>query len=232
MRRDSRAVVFDLDDTLYPYRRFRLSGLLAVARHLEQRAGLDARLGFAAMARASHGRDRGRELQACLAQYDLPAAWLPELIDVLRYHAPSLCLPSATARVLTRLRAGGWRLGVLTNGPQSIQAAKIAALGIAPFVDVVAYASTVGRGEGKPAPEAFAHIARELSVPAARTVFVGDDERCDVAGALAAGMLPVRCLAWHRHAPATAARAAIERLADVPALATSLIQEASKSHAA
>src|SRR5690606_29595426 len=162
----------------------------------------------------------------------LPAAWLPELVDVLRYHAPSLRLPSATARVLTRLRAGGWRLGVLTNGPQSIQAAKIAALGIAPFVDVVAYAPSVGRGEGKPAPEAFAHIARELSVPAARTVFVGDDERCDVAGALAAGMLPVRCLAWHRHAPATAARAAIERLADVPALATSLIQEASKSHAA
>lgn len=232
MRRDSRAVVFDLDDTLYPYRRFRLSGLLAVARHLQDRAGLDARVGFATLAHASHGPDRGRELQACLAQYDLPAAWLPDLVDLLRYHAPRLRLPSATARVLGRLRADGWRLGVLTNGPRSIQAAKVAALGLAPLVDVITCAVTVGRGEGKPDPEAFAHVARQLAVPASRTVFVGDDERCDIAGALAAGMAPVRCLAWNHQAPATAARAVVRRLSDVPAVARSLIQEASKSHAA
>ena len=34
-------ICFDLDDTLYPYRRFKLSGFVAVARRLSDRAGLD-----------------------------------------------------------------------------------------------------------------------------------------------------------------------------------------------
>jgi HAD superfamily hydrolase (TIGR01509 family) len=231
MRRDTRAVIFDLDDTLYPYRRFKLSGFLAVARHLSDRAGLDARLGFAALAGASRGPRRGAELETCLAQYDLPAAWLPELVEVLRHHQPRLTLPPTSRRTLHALRADGWRLGILTNGPRSIQAAKVAALGLVPLVDVVGYASTIGTGGGKPDPDTFAWIARELSVPASRAVFVGDDEQCDVSGAAAAGMLPVRCAAW-TSSSATAARAVVDRLSQVPAIASSLIEEASNRHAA
>ena len=230
---ESRAVIFDLDDTLYPYRRFRLSGFQAVARHLADRAGLDARLGFAALTHASRGVDRGRELQACLAQHDLPAAWLPELVELLRYHPPNVYLPSTSRRVLRTLRDNGWRLGILTNGPQSIQAAKISALGVAPLVDVVGYASLLGSGGGKPDPDAFAWMARALSVPSSHVVFVGDDERCDVRGAAAAGMLPVRCLAWSSStSEPTAARALVHRLTDVPSVALSLVEEASKRHAA
>lgn len=232
MRRDARAVIFDLDDTLYPYRRFKLSGFLAVARHLADRAGLDVRLGLTALATASRGPQRGAELEACLVQHDLPAEWLPELVDVLRYHQPRLTLPSTSRRTLRALREDGWRLGVLTNGPRSIQAAKVAALGLAPLIDVVGYASAIGTGRGKPDPDAFAWIARQLSVPASRAVFVGDDERCDVSGASAAGMLPVRCVAWASPAGPTTARAVVSRLSQVPAIASSLIEEASNRHAA
>lgn len=232
MRRDARAVIFDLDDTLYPYRRFKLSGFLAVARHLSDRAGLDARLGFAAMTAASRGPERGQELQACLAQHDLPAEWLPELIDLLRHHEPRLTLPRASRRVLQSLRDRGWRLGVLTNGPRSIQAAKVASLGLAPLVDVVGYASIVGSGRGKPDADAFAWIARQLSVSAGRAIHVGDDERCDIAGAAAAGMVPVRCAAWTPVAGVTAARAIVDRLSSLPAIASSLIEEAPNRHAA
>ncbi len=232
MRRDARAVIFDLDDTLYPYRRFKLSGFLAVARHLSERAGLDSRLGFAAMTAASRGPSRGQELQACLAQHDLPAEWLPELIDILRHHEPRLTLPRVSRRVLQSLREHGWRLGVLTNGPRSIQAAKVAALGLAPFVDVIGYASAVGSGGGKPDADAFAWIARRLSVPAGRVIHVGDDERCDVRGAVAAGMVPVRCAVWTPLAGITAARAVVDRLSALPVIASSLIEEASNRHAA
>jgi putative hydrolase of the HAD superfamily len=233
MRRDTRAVIFDLDDTLYPYRRFRLSGFLTVARHLSSCAGIDVRLGLASLARASRGRDRGRELQACLAQHDLPATWLPELIEVLRYHDPSITLPSSSRRTLRALRDDGWRVGVLTNGPKSIQAGKVAALGLAPLVDVVGYATAIGSGGGKPDPDAFAWMARMLAVPASRSVFVGDDEHCDIQGAAAAGMVPVRCTAWTPPgAEPSAARSVIRRLTEVPAIAASLIEEAPNRHAA
>ena len=229
---ECRAVVFDLDDTLYPYRRFRLSGFLAVARHLAATRGLDTRLGFAALVGASRSGHRGREIQACLEQHDVPAADLPVLVDVLRHHAPRLRLSQTTARMLATLRREGWRLGVLTNGQPTIQARKVAALGLAPLVDAVAYAVSSGRGVGKPDPEPFASIARELRVPPAQIVFVGDDERCDVVGALTAGMQAIRCATWVAAPNATAAKAVIARMTQVPAVARTLLERGSKSHAA
>jgi len=229
---ERRAVVFDLDDTLYPYRRFRLSGFLAVARHLATTRGLDARLGFAALVGASRSAKRGREIQACLEQHDVPAADLPVLLDVLRHHVPRLRLSRATIGTLANLRRDGWRVGVLTNGQPTIQARKVEALGLAPLVDAVTYAMSCGRGVGKPDPEPFAAIARQLGVPPAQIVFVGDDERCDVAGALAAGMQAIRCAAWVPGSRSTAARGVIDRLTQVPAVAHAFLEEGSNRHAA
>jgi putative hydrolase of the HAD superfamily len=230
---DRRAVVFDLDDTLYPYRRFKLSGFLAVARHLERRCGLDVRLAFTALAGATRSAERGRELQACIERHDLAAAVdLDELLDVFRHHTPSLRLARSTSRVLATLRAEGWRVGVLTNGQRSIQERKIAALGLDRHVDAIVYATSCGRGTGKPEPEPFAAIARALGVPPAQIVFVGDDERCDVRGAHAAGMLAIRCAAWSAVSDVTAAAAIVDRLSRLPAVARVLLEEALNRHAA
>jgi putative hydrolase of the HAD superfamily len=232
MQPERRAVVFDLDDTLYPYRRFKVSGFLAVARQLHADHGLDVRLGFAALLRASRGPDRGREVQACLSQYDLPADRLHELLDAFRHHAPRLRLPRAASRVLATLRGSGFRLGVLTNGQPSIQQRKVAALGLHDHVDTVVYAAAHGRGTGKPDPDTFAEVARRLDVPAARIVFVGDDEVCDVAGATGAGMRAVRCTAWTRRSDPTAAPVIVHHLAQVPGVAHQLLEEAPNRHAA
>ncbi len=232
MPHDRRAVVFDLDDTLYPYRRFKTSGFVAVAAHLQETCGLDARLGFAALHGASRGAWRGRELQACLAQHDLSPALLPELVDVFRHHAPRLRLPAVVSRTLSLLRADGWRLGVLTNGQASIQARKVAALDLERLVDTIVYATTTGSGLGKPDPAPFAEIARRLHVPAARIVCVGNDERCDVEGARLAGMQTIRCDAWVDNPASTVAGARVDRMGDVPAIALALLKEASNCHAA
>jgi len=53
MRLERRAVVFDMDDTLYPFRRFVTSGSAAVASYLSRRCGVDrspARCGRSAAA--------------------------------------------------------------------------------------------------------------------------------------------------------------------------------------
>jgi putative hydrolase of the HAD superfamily len=232
MQHDRRAVVFDLDDTLYPYRRFTVSGFLAVARHLEATCGLDVRLGFAALVRASRGVDRGREIQACLAQHDLDAGLASELTDVLRHHTPRLRLPATSRRTLVTLRRDGWRIGVLTNGQPTIQQRKIEALALADHVDAVLYAAAWGSGVGKPEAEPFAAVARALDVPARRVVFVGDDEQRDIAGAVRAGMVAVRCAVWIRPAEFTAAAVTVDRLSHVPVIARTLLEEASNPHAA
>lgn len=229
---EPRAVIFDLDDTLYPYRRFRASGFLAVARYLEARTGLDRRLGFRALQRARRGVFRGRELQACLAQYELPEILLPELFDVYQFHAPDLRLPPVVAANLSALRVAGWRLGVLTNGLPSVQAQKVAALGLEPLVDAVVYAATCGSGEGKPDPAAFAAVVRRLGVEAGRSIFVGNDEEADVAGAARAGMAVVCCRVWDRRAGDTAAHATIDRFTALVPVVGQLAEEVLVRHAA
>jgi HAD superfamily hydrolase (TIGR01509 family) len=211
------AVLFDLDDTLYPYRRFRTSGLLAVADRLSSITGEDSRLYASTLLAATRGVTAGREIHACLVRHELPATLAPELEDVFHHHPPRLRRLPGVTRSLVGLRAMGYRLGVLTNGQPTIEARKVAALGLEPFLDVVVYAAahTVA---GKPDPEAFAAAARQLGVPAGRIIAVGADEVRDVRGALAAGMRAIRCDVWRRRGAPTAAAARLSRLADLPAL--------------
>lgn len=232
MQPDLRAVVFDLDDTLYAYRRFRLSGFSVAARELERRTGLDRRLGFRAMHRATRGVTRGREIQACLTQYELPLALADDLVDLVRHHVPQLRLPRASVRLLGTLREEGWRTAILTNGTPSIQRRKVAALGIEPLVDAVVYAAEVGSGAGKPDPDVFAFVADRLGVAAARTVMVGNDEDADIGGALLAGMHAVRADVWHRQPPTSRARAIVARLTDIPVVLRHFALEDPRRHAA
>src|SRR5689334_905802 len=99
--REPRAILFDLDDTLYPYRAFVRSGFRAVGKRLAEERGLPTRAVLKVLRRALVGGARGRELQALCERFSLPASIVPELADVIREHTPSLRLPKETVRVLS-----------------------------------------------------------------------------------------------------------------------------------
>jgi putative hydrolase of the HAD superfamily len=224
MRPERCAVLFDLDDTLYPRRRFVLSGFAAVAAYVERVRGIPARESFTTLARAI-ARTPGRELQTLAARFGLPAWLVPQLVEVIRAHTPRLRLPVESARVLEILRPH-WRLGIVTNGPPDIQARKVAALGLAPLVDAVVYAEGVGRGVGKPDRAVFVEAARRVGVRPAFVVFVGDDPVADIAGARHAGMSAVHVQRGRerRAVPLGAmADAVVKRLDEAPSVAMGLI---------
>jgi putative hydrolase of the HAD superfamily len=231
MRPDSRALVFDLDNTLYPVRDFAMSAFRAVATRLLETHRLPEDQTLWLLTRAYEGTSHGRELQLLLQQCQLPHALLPELISLIRSHTPDLHLPAVSLRMLEKLRAT-WRLAVLTNGHGDIQARKVAALGVADLVDAVVHATTVGDGAGKPSPDCFHHVADALGVSPDRIVVVGDDERCDIAGAKSAGMRSVRLTAWTGPCRQSAADAVIASLVELPAIAESLVRRESMSHVA
>ena len=187
MSRNARAIIFDLDDTLYPLRRFVRSGFVAVAGELERSYGIDSRKALKVLTAAMCGEWRGRELQACIDRFDLPQAIVSDLVNIIRLHQPAIRLPRVSIDAIEKLR-GDWRVGVLTNGLPDLQARKVESLGLRFLVDAVVYANAVGDGRGKPAREPFQEISRTLGVPAVRTVFVGNDDRCDVLSAACAGM--------------------------------------------
>lgn len=224
MPRNERAVIFDLDDTLYPLERFVLSGFDEVASHLHALFGVDRLEAWTTLLQAFHNGGRGRELQICLARFGLPAAMVPSLVNVIRRHRPALALSPAAQQMLAAL-APGWRIGVVTNGVPEIQARKVAALGLTDRVATIVYADALGCGTGKPDPAPFLEASRRLKVGVARTVFVGNDPVCDVFGAWRVGMRTI-----HVAGPAPAAGrsalvadATVCSLTEVPDVAARLV---------
>jgi putative hydrolase of the HAD superfamily len=227
---EARAVVFDLDDTLYPLEHFVRSGLAAVASAVAAAGPID-RAGALAILRHAQATQRGRELQALVGHLLLHEDWVPALVDVIRSHVPDIRLPELSLAVLRALRPA-WRLGIVTNGRPDIQARKVRALNLRRLVDAVVYADEHAAG-GKPNPAPFLEVCRRLDVRPDATIFVGDDPDTDVAGAHAAGMRTVWVprLGSRRSAPAPA-DAVLASLADVPAAADRLVAPDWRAHVA
>jgi putative hydrolase of the HAD superfamily len=221
MLRD-RAVLFDLDDTLHPLRLFVQSGFAAVATHLQLAMGIDRHDALEMLKDAATGPNRGRELQVLIAGFGLPPSILPHLVQLIRDHTPAIHLPPHSVRTLQMLRPH-WRLGIVTNGLPAVQRRKVEALGLVDAVDTIVYAAEHGARGGKPERAPFMAALRALGVTADRTVFVGDDEWCDLVGATRVGMRTVFLRAAEHADPSFHADAIVHTLLDLPRVADALV---------
>jgi putative hydrolase of the HAD superfamily len=247
-----RAVVFDLDNTLFPRERFVRSGLAAVAQYVDAQFGIPAMRAFTTLLKAS-AEEQGTEFQKLCETFGLRQAIVPELLQVFRTHRPELWLAHGASEMLKQLRSDGWRIAILTNGLPPVQAAKISALGLRHYVDHVIYAAEYA-DNGKPHRAAFNEVLRRTGLAPEQCVMVGDDVASDIRGGREAGMHTI----WMRHGqssqPAAGSRqsaadstascelraagnvdsgadAVADSLVDVPAIAASLVSMV-RAHAA
>ena len=88
--------------------------------------------------------------------------------------------------LLRSLRASGHRIGLLTNGTEAQQLAKLRRTGLLIEFNVVCTSERIGFS--KPDVRAFSVLASELGVEPGACLFVGDDPKKDTDGARAAGM--------------------------------------------
>ncbi|MGH2791300.1 MAG: HAD family hydrolase [Actinomycetota bacterium] len=187
------AVVFDLDDTLFPERDFVLSGFRAVAHWAEPRLGVPAERGFGELTALFESGVRG----------DTFARWLkghgggdPSLesvmVEVYRSHQPRLSPRPGAPELLRRLKER-YLLGLVTDGPVPVQRAKLEALGLRERFDAVVFSDELGGGATrKPNPLPFNTVLDLLGAPGGRAVYVADNPAKDFLGARRAGMLSIR----------------------------------------
>jgi putative hydrolase of the HAD superfamily len=218
----TRAAIFDLDDTLYPYDTFVDSGFRAVSQYVSTVS--DARASDVAdfLRTLRQGADRGREFQVLCRAYGLAPSVVPTLVEVFRCHLPAVQLATGAATTLQALRAGGWGLAVLTNGHVAIQRRKVRALGVEALVDCVVYAEDHAAG-GKPAPEAFEAVVARLRVSPSRAVMVGNDLEADISGAARAGLHAIHLRPSSQEFTGHPGAVGASCLSEVPSLAESLI---------
>jgi len=105
------------------------------------------------------------------------------------------------AETLAALRAGGWRLAIVSDFDHRLTDV-LEALGIAQLFEAVILTGPLGVTKPDPAP--FRAALEALGLSPAEVIYVGDDPPRDLAGARAAGLqaLDVRSLARFAELPA------------------------------
>jgi len=188
------AVIFDLDDTLYPERQYVRSGYEAVAGHL--RAGLARTEAFEDWLwdRFCGGR-RDRALDALNEHFELGLEQenIAELVELYRSHRPEITPFEGTAALLEGL-GGRFRLGLLSDGFLPAQRLKLESLGLARYFGAVVFTEELGRDAWKPSPTGFQRISELLAVPADGCAYVADNPAKDFVAPNALGWLTIQCL--------------------------------------
>jgi putative hydrolase of the HAD superfamily len=188
-----RAVLFDLDNTLYPEEQFVVSGFRAAAQCLSPHIHLDAQSLLERMLHILQARGRGRVFDILLRELEIDSTpWLPTLLQVYRSHRPTLSLPAEAAAILRALKDRGIRLGLVTDGLASTQRRKIAALGLEAYMDAVVCTGELGKGCAKPSPIPFEVALNLLDTVPKLAAYVADDISKDFAGPNHLGMKSVQ----------------------------------------
>jgi putative hydrolase of the HAD superfamily len=196
-----KAVVFDLDNTLFDHSGCAVAGLRSWVTGLgivptdelvaEWFVIEEDQFGRFLSGELTHqGQRRGR-LRAFLPVLGLPVpttdAELDEVFAGYRTQYTNNWIAYPDARpALEVARSNGWRIGVLTNGSTRQQNAKLRTIGLADLIDVVCTSEDLG--VSKPAPEAYLRTCAALGTDPADTLMIGDNLELDVLAARAAGL--------------------------------------------
>ena len=209
-----RAVLFDIDDTLFPSSEFsRLARRNAIRAMIQ--AGLHATPTNAERTLARIVSNKGSNFGG---HFDLLARKFPSsnrdrvvAAGVAAYHntKSSISPYPDTARLLLSLRERGYLLAAASEGVSLKQWDKLIRLGLDPFFHHVFVTSNNEGGktpsDGGKTPAFYKKIARALNLAPNQILMVGDNPAKDIASASAAGMLTVRVLTGkHAREPARA----------------------------
>lgn len=180
-----RAVVFDLDGTLFDDRQYVRAGVLNAAAWLEAETGRD--LGRDFLEAYFQDGIRDRTFDVVLARHGLSQEYVPELIDAYHAHDDSLVPYPDTNPVLAAL-AQTHALGLVTGGTNG--RAKLQRLGLTSYFDSVYVTATSGTSKRDPDP--FLGVLSELDVASSQSVYVGDRPSLDFVQPNRLGMDTIR----------------------------------------
>lgn len=189
------AIVFDLDDTLYPEQDFVQSGFQAVAQWADMYLGISSTDGFQTLMRLHKSGIRGDTFDKWLAVYDCDTSLVTQLVEIYRNAAPSIRPFSDVPSLLCSLRPY-YKLGIVSDGFLDVQRRKLAALNIEHFFDSVVFSDEWGRERWKPHPHPFEVVCERLEIPCHAAVYVADNPLKDFVGAKHAGLTTI----WSTHA--------------------------------
>lgn len=185
------AVVFDLDDTLFPEKEFVRSGFEAVGNKILHKYGAP---GFFEICwNLFLAGQRGKIFNLAIQKLGLVCSpdMVKQCVAWYRTHEPRIQLFKDVEPVFQEM-IPQWTLGLISDGFLSVQERKIQALGLCQKIPHRVLSDAYGRAAWKPSLVPYRELMRQIPAPISRFVYVGDNPLKDFQGARSLGWLTVR----------------------------------------
>ncbi len=186
-----KAIVFDLDDTLFGEKEYVRSGYRAVAGILPQVKDCEEKLW-----RSFEG---GKSVFDEVLQNE--GIYTDELkqkcLSTYRFQQPDIHLYDGVAEMFVQLGTVGYKLGIITDGRPESQRAKIEALRLRKYVDHIIITDELGGIEyRKPNDTAFRMMRERLGAEYFEMCYVGDNIKKDF---MAPKKLGMKCICFRNN---------------------------------
>ena len=163
-----KAVVFDLDDTLYNEYDYVKSGFCAVADYLGDPKVFDKLIELYHIDNNNVFQRMGLTDDTC-----------QKCIEIYRNHFPEISLREDVIKVLHTIKENNFKLGIITDGRVEGQRNKLQALGLYKLIPNVIITDTLGIEFRKPHPKSFERMRECLDVQFDEMMYVGDNPQKD-----------------------------------------------------
>jgi putative hydrolase of the HAD superfamily len=193
MQNNIEGVAFDLDGTLYPNHRFNVKIIPFIFREMRLLSAFGRARNILRSEQAKNpafipGDFYMYQAELTAKILDIKVDELKEKIDTLIYKGweplfKTIKLFDHAKETLAALKKAGLKLGLLSDFPPEV---KLENLGISDLWDAVLCSERCGAL--KPHPLSFTELAKAMSLPPEKILYVGNSRPYDVAGAAGAGM--------------------------------------------
>ena len=190
-----KAIIFDLDETLYDETQFVKGGLKAVARYIAKSKKALQNEVYELLQQALTEYGRGKVFDIVLGQLGLYREDLVStLVKVYRTHKPKLTLYPEVRPVLSVLRKKNYLLGLITDGNVGVQQYKVEALDVKGFFECMIFSDEYGADKQKPNVFPYQKALEKLAVNPNEAIYIGDDPHKDFITAKKIGMSTARIM--------------------------------------
>ncbi len=191
-----KAVVFDIDDTLYLERDFVHSGFKAVADFLSDKEEHLAKKIFEFVWNSFKQGSRGNTFDLLFENF--PSCFsnisVQDLVRIYREHSPAIKVPEAMKELINSIKENNIFLGAISDGDYTSQTNKIAALGLKNLFDEIVLTDTWGKEFWKPHSRAFEFLENRFGLNPDQILYIGDNPKKDFIAPNIRGWLTIRLL--------------------------------------
>ena len=187
-----KAVLFDMDDTLFSELEYIKSGFRAVAHWASHHINLDYQNGYNQLVTLYDKGIRGDTFNQWLKTYNIqPDDYILEMVDEYRNHMPDIQPFPEIEHLLSELMQD-YKIGLISDGYLMTQKKKWDVLGLSEFFSSVIFSDQWGKNYWKPHPKPFIESLTHLNVQSNESIYIADNPQKDFIGANQLGLFTIR----------------------------------------